>query len=44
MGKVVLVVWLLTGVVAVLLGYGMWRLATMVIRKVASSLNRPERR
>jgi len=44
MGKVVLVVWLLTGVVAVLLGYGLWRLATMVVRKITSSLDHTERR
>lgn len=36
MTKFLIVVWLITGVLAVLLGYGLWRLARFVVRKLTS--------
>lgn len=37
MAKVVIIVWLLTGVLAVLVGYGLWRLGGFVVRTLTSA-------
>ncbi len=39
-----MVLWLFTGIVAVLLGYGLWRLAAFVARKLTQAVSHSETR